>query len=183
MPGLPVKRINMSTEMMSEFLPASAREERGKELEARFEAAFPDLDFTFAGERRAAKELIGENARYLIVPLSLSFIAADFSWTPTILGGIAGGLGGFFWELADGSSASKVKGVRTGEGVAVTHQGSDFAELFVSTLGGALVGGSVGAGLTSGIDSRSAYALGLFGTLPGITICRATKQRLWPLRK
>lgn len=155
-----------------------------------FEGAFPDLDFTFSEERRAAGEWIKENSPYLAGMLSLGLIQADsaesaklFSWTPTILGGIAGGIGGFLWELADGSSANKINGIRTNEGVAVIHQGSSFAELFVSTFGGILVGGSVGAGLTSGIDSKIAYALGLLGTIPGLTICRATKQSIWPLRK
>lgn len=178
----------MTAEYITEFLPASALGENNKDLDARFKAAFPNLDFTFAKERIMGKEWVKKNSRYLIVPISLSLISADavkhFSWTPTILSGIAGGIGGFFWELADGSSSNKTHGVRTEEGtIAVVHDGSSFAELFVSTIGGILAGSSMGAGLTSGIDSKLAYALGSLGLLPGITLCRATKQRIWPLKK
>lgn len=175
----------MSVELMSEFLPASALQTEGENLGARFDGAFPDLDFSFAAERRAAVESVKKNLSCFIFPLSLSLIAADtvkdFPLAPTIIGGVIGGIGGFFWELADGSSAKKASVVKTEEGIVLTHDGSTFAELFVSTTGGILAGSSMGAGLTSGIDSKLAYALGLLGSLPGITLCRATKQRLWPL--
>lgn len=166
-----------SQEVMAEFLPQGGS----------FDGVFPDLDFTFSEERTKVREWLKGNSQYLIAPLALSLISADaiehFSWTPTVLGGIAGGLGGFFWELADGSSAAKVHGVRTEQGVGLTREGSSFSELFVSVLGGGLAGASIGAGLTKGIDSKLAYALGLLGTQPGLLLCRATKQKIWPLRK
>lgn len=141
----------------------------------------------FARERHLALPLALGGSLVLTNGVSaaplMDILVQKFSWGPTIFGGIAGGIGGFLWELVDGSSANKVHGVRTKEGVGLTHEGSDFAELFTSSFGGALIGASMGAGLTKGIDSKFAYLLGLVGTLPGLLICRASKQQIWPLKR
>ena len=176
----------MSAELMSEFFPTSAFE-KGGDFDGRINNAFPNLDFNFIEERKAAGKWLSLNSPYLIAPITLSLIAADtvqdFSYGPTIVGGVIGGVTGFIWEMVDGSSANKISGVRTNNGVAVLHEGSTLPELFMSTVGGSLAGTAVGAGLTDGMNSKLTFVLGLLGPIPGLTICRATKQYIWPLKK